>query len=140
MIRFTVEGQPQRKQRPRFSRVCNYVRTYTPKETSDYENWIKLCYQQQVGTMSFTDNDPLSIKIVAYYRVPKSWSKKKQIQAINGEILPHNSIDVDNTAKVVLDALNGIAFKDDHYVTDLEVKKRYSDIPRIEIAIERVRP
>lgn len=138
MIRFTVEGQPQRKQRPRFSRVCNYVRTYTPKETINYENWIKLCYQQQVGQMYSNDDNSLAINIVAFYQAPKSWSKKKQLQAINGEILPHNSIDVDNTAKVILDALNGIAYKDDHYITDLTVSKRYSDHPRVEVTIMKV--
>ena len=138
MIKFIIEGQPQRKQRPRFSRVCNYVRTYTPKETIDYENWIKLCYQQQVGQMYSHDDNSLAINIVAFYQAPKSWSKKKQLQAINGEIFPHNSIDVDNTAKVILDALNGIAYKDDHYITDLKVSKRYSDHPRVEVTIMKV--
>lgn len=140
MIRFIVDGQPQRKQRPRFSRASGFVRTYTPTETVNYEHWIKLCYKNQVGDMAFKDDDPLKVSIIAYYQVPKSWSKKKIAQALANEIKPANSIDVDNTAKVVLDALNGVAFKDDHYVTDLEVKKRYSDIPRVEIEMERVKP
>lgn len=140
MIKFTVDGNPQRKQRPRFTKAKGYVRTYTPVETVNYENWIKICYKNQVGDMAFINDDPLRVSIIAYYQVPKSWSKKKTEQALADEIKPANSIDVDNTAKVVLDALNGVAFKDDHYVTDLEVKKRYSNIPRVEIAIERVKP
>lgn len=138
MINFKIDGQPQRKQRPRFSRVCNYVRTYTPKETINYENWIKLCYQQQVGQMYSDDDSSLVVNIIAYYQIPKSWSDKKKIQAIRGEIMPHNSIDVDNTAKVVLDALNGIAYKDDHYITDLRVSKRYSNQPCVEVSISKV--
>ena len=138
MIRFIVDGQPQRKQRPRFSRASGFVRTYTPTETVNYENWIKLCYKNQIGDMAFKDDDPLRVSIIAYYQVPKSWSKKKTEQALADEIKPANSIDVDNTAKVILDALNGIAYKDDHYITDLTVSKRYSDHPRVEVTIMKV--
>ena len=39
-IRFTIPGQPFGKQRPKFSRAGAYVKTYTPKETTSYENLV----------------------------------------------------------------------------------------------------
>lgn len=138
MITFTVDGEPCVKQRPRFSRVGKYVKTYTPAETTNYENWVKLCYMQQIGEMAYTEDVSLQVSITAFYSVPKAWSKKKTQQALNGEIKPHNAKDVDNTAKIILDALNGVAYKDDHFITDLYVCKRYSDIPRVEITIDVV--
>ena len=45
-IRFTIPGQPFGKQRPKFSRAEAYVKTYTPKETTSYENLVKLFYNE----------------------------------------------------------------------------------------------
>ena len=140
MIRFIVDGHPGVKKRPRFTRMGKFVKTYNPQENVSYENWVRVCYKNQIGDMAFKDDDPLKVSITAYFQIPTSWSKKKTAQALANEIKPTNSKDVDNIAKIILDALNGVAFKDDHYVTDLEVKKRYSDIPRVEILIERVKP
>lgn len=36
-IKFSVPGQPFGKQRPKFSRAGQYVKTYTPDETVSYE-------------------------------------------------------------------------------------------------------
>ena len=46
-IRFTIPGQPFGKQRPKFSRAGAYVKTYTPKETTSYENLVKLFYNRK---------------------------------------------------------------------------------------------
>ena len=35
--------------------------------------------------------------------------------------------DADNIAKIILDALNGIAFSDDRNITDLKVRKEYTE-------------
>ena len=140
MIKFIVDGNPGVKKRPRFARMGKFVKTYSPEDNVSYENWVKLCYKNQIKEMAVPYYEPIKVTIVAYFGIPKSWSKKKQKQALLGEILPNNNKDVDNIAKIILDALNGVAYADDHFITDLEVKKRYSDIPRVEIAMERVEP
>jgi len=71
--------------------------------------------------------------IVAFYGIPKSERKWKQKLMRSGEIRPMKKPDSDNIAKVILDALNGIAFRDDSQVIDLHVTKHYSDDPRVEI-------
>ena len=46
--------------------------------------------------------------------------------------------DVDNIAKSVQDALNSLAFRDDGQIAWLDVRKIYSDCPRVEVIIERL--
>lgn len=136
MIKFKIEGEPCVKQRPRFSKMGNFVKTYNPPANVEYENWVKLCYKNECGDTIFSNDESLNISITAYFKVPTSFSKKKTQQALEDEIRPSNSKDVDNIAKIVLDALNGVAFADDRYITSLSVKKRYSQIPYVEVEID----
>ena len=48
-------------------------------------------------------------------------------------MLPSRKPDIDNVMKIVLDALNGVAYKDDSRVVRVEAQKIYGDIPRLEI-------
>ena len=43
-ITFTVPGKPVGKQRPRFSRQGTAVRTYTPRQTAEYERLVRVSY------------------------------------------------------------------------------------------------
>ena len=62
-------------------------------------------------------------------------NKKTRELAIAGEVSPTKKPDIDNIAKVVLDALNKVAFKDDNLVSRISVEKLYSETPRIEVKI-----
>ena len=44
-----------------------------------------------------------------------------------GNLNPTKKPDADNIGKVVLDALNGIAYEDDKQVIELRVSKQYSE-------------
>ena len=56
---------------------------------------------------------------------------------IANEISPTKKPDADNIGKVVLDALNKVAFKDDNQVSSLFIEKRYSeDEEKIEIEVD----
>lgn len=56
----------------------------------------------------------------------------------NDFIRPKTKPDLDNVAKVILDALNGIAYHDDSQVSRLLIEKRYAEEPRVEVMIEYV--
>jgi Holliday junction resolvase RusA-like endonuclease len=71
-----------------------------------------------------------------YYSIAKSDSKKKKLMKLNNELRPNKKPDIDNVVKLVADALNEVAYKDDTQIIELECRKFYSDIPRIEITIE----
>ena len=53
-------------------------------------------------------------------------------------ILPVKKPDCDNIAKIVLDALNKIAYKDDAQVAELSVKKRYAAAAKVFVHIEEI--
>ena len=56
----------------------------------------------------------------------------------SGITLPTKKPDCDNIAKIVLDALNGIAYHDDAQVAELTVIKTYSRAPRVLVEITEV--
>jgi Holliday junction resolvase RusA-like endonuclease len=54
------------------------------------------------------------------------------------EIYPTKKPDADNIAKVILDALNGIAYRDDTQVVDLTVSMRYGTYSAVFVEIQEV--
>ena len=130
-IEFIIPGQPQGKARARTTRHG----TYTPENTVLYENFIKICYRQK--SRNYTEK-PLHISIVANFEPTKSASKVQRQAMLSGLIKPTKKPDIDNIAKVVLDALNGIAYKDDTQVIRLELIKRYSDRAEVSVHIQEV--
>lgn len=117
MRTFFVDGKPQGKGRPRFSRHV----VYTPKETIEYEHRIAEAYDGECLAGS------LFVDICAYFSIPKSYTKTQRNAIKNGYLTPTKKPDADNIGKVVLDALNGIAYEDDKQVIELRVSKKYSE-------------
>jgi Holliday junction resolvase RusA-like endonuclease len=123
-IHIFLPGQPIGKGRPRFTRMG---RVYTPAKTKNYEMKLAaagsdVMIQNQLDPIQC----PCKVLIKAQFEIPKSWTKKKKAQAAALEINPGKP-DIDNVAKIALDALNGVAFEDDQQVYDLKVIKRYGD-------------
>lgn len=137
MIEFTVWGNPQGKKRPRFARQGNYVRTYTDKETINYENLVKLSYLEQ-SKVKYMGNEALGVSIKIFQSIPKSTSKKKANEMLMGEIRPNKKPDPDNCIKSILDGLNGVSFRDDSQIVHLDCDKYYSNEPRVEVKIWEV--
>lgn len=134
--RFTVPGEPQGKARARtyYNPKAGHSVSHTPDNTVLYENLIKMYYQNE-SNLIFGDS-PLSVTIRAYFRPAKSTPKGKLSDMLHGLIFPTKKPDSDNIAKVVLDALNGVAYRDDKQVVHLEIYKIYGESPRIEVEIE----
>lgn len=126
-------GKIQAKQRPRF----NGRFAYTPKETVNYENWVKACYLEKYNNEKPIEK-ALEVNIIAFFEIPKSTSKKKKEQMLNNEIYPTTKPDTDNIAKSILDSLNGIAYLDDKQVVDLRVRKQYAEVPSVSVWISEV--
>ncbi len=136
-IKFTVLGEPQGKGRPRFGGKTKDGKpiTRTPEQTVLYENLVVTEYRRQIGSLKFSDQDNLDLRIVAYYTIPASASKKKQKQMEDGELRPAKKPDMDNIIKIVADSLNSIAYRDDAQIVDCQIRKFYSRQPRIEVTI-----
>ena len=132
-VRFEIPGEPCGKGRPRFTgRIA-----YTPKKTASYENLVKLAYKQKNHDFSF-GTVPVAMTVEACLAIPKSASKKKQEQMQDGEVLPTKKPDFDNIAKIIGDALNGIAYHDDSQIVGFSLIKRYDERPRVVVHIKEV--
>lgn len=137
-VSFTVWGEPKGKGRPRFSKVGNYTKTYTPADTVSYENLIKVEYCRQCKNVKFEDGSMLDLRVFAYYAIPKSTSKKKRKLMLDKVIRPTKKPDMDNIIKIIADSLNNIAYHDDSQIVDAMVRKFYSENPRVEISIQNI--
>lgn len=129
-----IYGEPQGKGRPRFFTVCGHVKTRTPDQTVFYENLVKTEYRNQSG-VRFPDDAMLDVRVMAYYTIPKSISKKKRQAMLDHKVRPTKKPDFDNIGKVICDSLNGIAYRDDAQIVDAQVRKFYSDTPRVVVII-----
>lgn len=116
-IEFVVEGNPIPKARPRVVlRPGRKAAAYTPNQTKAWERDIEWVAR---GVM---DGDeplagPLAVEL-AFYR--------------GNEI----GCDVDNLAKAVLDALNGVCYGDDAQVDEMHLYRAVDrDRPRVEVEI-----
>lgn len=135
IITFIIEGEPQGKGRHRTTKTGH---TYTPQKTLLYENWIKTCYLSRVGKKML--HGPIKASIEAYYTIPKSKSKNVKAQMLKNIIRPVKKPDVDNIAKAVFDSLNGIAYKDDVQVVELNMSKYYAESGFVKVMLEEMEP
>lgn len=137
-IQFEIAGKPMGKQRPKFARVGNFVKTYTPEQTINYENLVKYNCQQALTNLEFEgwfNDEPLEVFILANYEIPKSYTKKRVEEALKGRIFPTKKPDIDNICKIILDSLNGVAYHDDTQVISIHCSKSYAKSPATKVII-----
>lgn len=132
-ITFIIPGQPKGKQRPKVTVQGSYAHAYTPKETANYENYVRVMYQINKDRVFL--EGAIKAEITAYFPIPKSTSKKNRALMLAGIVKYTKKVDCDNLAKIVLDSLNGIAYKDDAQVYELFVKKLYDEKPRVVVTL-----
>ncbi len=135
-ILITIPGEPKGKGRPRFKKCGNFTKPYTPKETANYENYVKVCFwsKHPQGNAPLLAGE-IEAEIKAYFSIPKNTSKKKRQLMLDGDINPTKKPDMDNIAKIILDSLNNIAYHDDSQIVRLVVEKKYSNNPRVELKL-----
>lgn len=122
---FTIPGEPVPKGRPRFTKSGD---VYTPKRTKDYEDYIQYLYKGKEL------QGEIEAEIKVYLQIPKSASKTRKEKLLTER--PTKRPDLDNLAKTILDALNGLAYKDDSQVVSLLIEKYWSDNPRVEVELK----
>ena len=130
---FEVPGEIVGKERPRVNMYTG--RVYTPGKTKDYEFLIQQYFKIKYPRYEMLEGR-LSINIIAYLKIPKSTSKAKVEEMLENKISPTKKPDIDNIIKIVLDALNKMAFRDDSQVTKIEVEKIYGPVEKIKVKID----
>lgn len=130
-VNFTIRSEPITKARPRMNTRTG--KAYTPSKTRMFEDFIALSY----GNRHYFDDEYIRVRLKFKFKVPKSYSKKKYQEAIEGKIRPTKA-DIDNYIKAVLDGLNGKAFKDDRNIVGILAEKEFAEESCIEVTIESI--
>ena len=82
MIQFTIPGDVQAQQRPRVTKKG----AFDPRESKDYKSFVRLVAAEHAPEQLITA--PIKLTIDVYRKIPKSFSKKKHQQALDGVLVP----------------------------------------------------
>jgi Holliday junction resolvase RusA-like endonuclease len=94
----------------------------------------KKAIQYALKPLGYTEN-PVAVVIIFKYRIPKSWTKKKKLDPPQHTSKP----DIDNLIKSVMDAMNGIVYKDDGQVVSVYGVKMYGDNDEVVIKLSELK-
>lgn len=143
-LRFSIPGEPKGKGRPRaHARIVMVddeptavVSMHTPADTTAAENAVKAAFRAK-----FPHHRPwagaVMIRFTAVFAIPKSLNKAQLAAAHAGKLYATKKPDKDNIEKLIVDALNTIAWVDDCQVMGGGVK-RYGQSPRVEVELEEL--
>lgn len=77
----------------------------------------------------------MRVRIQAVYGIPQSATNADRTRMATGQKRPTKKPDCDNIEKVIMDALNGIAWHDDAQVVDIKTVKVYGEKPCVDVKI-----
>lgn len=125
-ISFIVEGNPVPQARPRFTRQGH---AYNSDKCKTYREHVALAAKTAMcGRGPISKKTPVRVLVAVFRARPK--------RTTNGDA-PTTRPDIDNYAKMILDALNGIVFEDDSQVCEMTVLKKYG-LPHVRIIAEEL--
>lgn len=102
VVSFAIPGEPKAKERPRHGKGG---RTFTPATTLRAEKAIAELFRAACELA-----DPLACDVA---------------MRLDFHLVRRGRRDVDNLQKLVMDALNGVAYVDDNQVVDVRATKRF---------------
>jgi len=120
-MRIKLKVEPIAKGRARNRIINGHAWSYTPSKTKKAQDELRALFIEALahaGLGMYPALVPVKLS-VTFYRTKAKWLKRK-------ESLPYRKPDLDNFLKLLLDALNGVAFADDAQITSMVVKKRWT--------------
>lgn len=146
-ISFVLYEIPAGKERPRFRTVSkkdiinnaiknpSFVHVYSLSASEDKTYMRRLINNNELIELDQLLCTPVYAVFNAYFPIPKSYSQEQIFLSEMGLIRPLSKPDFDNIEKKYADMFNNTIWLDDMLVTDSEVHKFYSILPRIEITL-----
>lgn len=118
---FVVPGDPVAKQRPRATvNSSGQIRNYSPQTTKDAEETVRACFLGSKRRLFEDDSTRFGVRLFFF--------KRNRIRT-----------DLDNLAKLVMDALNKLAWNDDSQVDEIVLRRGYDkENPRTEALIYKL--
>lgn len=133
MLDIFLDVTPTPKARPRMTRSGN---VYNTQKTCQAESDIQFLVRTHMSKENIQiTSKPVIVKILFNYAHPKILSKNDKLLADLDMLYKVSRPDVDNLAKLVLDAMNGLVYFDDGQVARLVCEKKYSGREGIELKV-----
>jgi Holliday junction resolvase RusA-like endonuclease len=133
---FGVAGVQKAKGR---ARVTRRGFAYTPQKTREAEENFLAQAVQHAPASPITG--PVLVLLWFFLPIPQSWSRKKRELAASGAHMPTGKPDIDNLAKLCLDAMNGTFWVDDSQIVEIKLRKKYtSERPGVYVEVMRWGP
>ena len=100
-VTFQVPGKPQGKARAKTVRnkSTGNIHSYTPEKDMLYENYIKAQFQNRANGFYLERGKPVMLRIIARFLPPKSVSKKRQLDMLEGRELPLKKPDIEGSRR-----------------------------------------
>jgi Holliday junction resolvase RusA-like endonuclease len=120
MLHFVVPGDAVGKERARVVVSGGRVRAFTPGKTAAFEHKVRLMADMACGAQrwTFTPKDRFRVEV----RIARQHAERGP--------------DIDNVVKGVLDALNGVAWRDDSHVRELAASICHAPgAPGVEVSV-----
>jgi Holliday junction resolvase RusA-like endonuclease len=128
---FRVRGTPIAQPRHKVAKIGKRVVAYIPKRhpVHKWKAAIAEAAIKQAKNCEWvaTKGMPLRVEIVFTFRQAKSNTTECHAQ----------KPDIDNLVKAVFDAMQGIVYHDDAVITELRVRKAWSDCPGVVVEVFR---
>ena len=122
------------KGRPRINTITHTA--YTPEKTKTFEKKLQMYFIKKYGKPGILSENPFRIEIRVEIKPPKNTSRKKTMILYDKPYT--KKPDIDNIQKIILDSLNGLAYKDDKQVFKSNIEKVYGITDRIIIFLEEI--
>lgn len=132
-IRLRVAGKPSTKQRQRFDPRTK--RAYTPPSNIISENDVRAVWRE-AGEPRLPLDCAVGIKMTIVVVRPQGHFKKDgglSAEGMRNPIPRNKKPDLDNALKLVMDALNTRAYKDDVQVAHASLERVWGDWPETKI-------
>lgn len=119
-----IDGEPKPQPRPRAYRRGQFVGVYNPSNADAWKVRCAVVAHDAIGK-PFEG----AVRVALWFMMPRPASHLTKQGKPRTTAPTHHAQrpDVDNLAKAVMDALSGIAFRDDAQVAELIVGKQWAD-------------
>ena len=131
-VYLNIPCRPRPQQRHRHARNG---RAYDP--SSEYKrDFLRVCRTVSAPPTDECFTAPVRCKLVCTFARPRSHLTSTGALRKGSPLLHVYTPDTDNLAKFIMDALNGVYYKDDSQVYSLEVLKRYGEEDSVRVQLD----
>lgn len=137
---FVFRTEPRAIQSVRFCRIGEHVRTYQPKNNTDWKSYIRLSASEQLPEKWQSLDGPLELNVRFIFPPLRSFPKKTlQAIAAGNHVYKSTKPDLcDNLLKGLCDALTGICWRDDSQICKVNSCKYFGLDPMIKLMVKQI--